>query len=102
MLKTTLQKVFGTKHDRDIKMLQPIVDKINALEPSLRVLSDQSLREKTDEFKAHFAKTKTDQDRKNTLDKLLPEAFAVCREAGRRVLSMRIFDVQLIGGIVLH
>ncbi len=102
MLEHIAKKIFGTKHDRDIKRLQPIIDEINSLEPSLRVLSDASLRQKTDEFRARLQKEPDPKKRQLMLDALLPEAFAVCREAGRRTLGMRHFDVQLIGGIVLH
>ena len=90
-----LTKVFGTKHERDIKKLQPIVDQINALEPSIKRLSDEQLRAKTDEFKARLADGQT-------LDDLLVEAFAVVREAAVRTLGQRHYDVQLMGGIVLH
>ncbi len=90
-----LTKVFGTKHERDIKKLQPLVDQINALEPSIKRLSDEQLRAKTDEFKARLADGQT-------LDDLLVEAFAVVREAAVRTLGQRHYDVQLMGGIVLH
>ncbi|MGQ9608024.1 MAG: preprotein translocase subunit SecA [bacterium] len=90
-----LTKVFGTKHERDIKKLQPLVDQINALEPSIKRLSDEQLRAKTDEFKAKLADGQT-------LDDLLVEAFAVVREAAVRTLGQRHYDVQLMGGIVLH
>jgi preprotein translocase subunit SecA len=95
MLDTLLAKVFGTKNDREIKAIRPLVGAINALEPELRELSDQELAAKTIEFKERLQQGAT-------LDDLLVEAFAVCREAARRVLNMRHFDVQLIGGIVLH
>jgi preprotein translocase subunit SecA len=95
MIESTLAKVFGTKHDREIKRIQPIVAAINALEPDLQKLSDQELAAKTIDFKQRVANGAT-------LDDLLVEAFAVCREASRRVLNMRHFDVQLIGGTVLH
>jgi preprotein translocase subunit SecA len=95
MIETALAKVFGTKHDREIKRMQPIVAAINDLEPQLQKLSDQELAAKTVEFKQRVANGAT-------LDDLLVEAFAVCREASRRVLNMRHFDVQLIGGTVLH
>ncbi len=95
MFKSIVEKVFGTYSDREIKRLLPIVEKINALEPEIQVLSDAQLRGKTDEFKDRLSKGET-------LDDILPEAFAVVREAGVRVLGMRHFDVQLMGGIVLH
>src|SRR5499426_3336864 len=95
MLDTLLAKVVGTQNDRELKRLRPVVAQVNALEPSIQALSDEKLRAKTAEFRERLAKGET-------LDDLLPEAFAVVREAGRRVLNMRHFDVQLIGGAVLH
>ncbi len=95
MIKSLLSKIVGTKHDRDMKVLQPLVDKINSYESSFQALSDDQLKAKTPEFKSRLEKGET-------LDALLPEAFAVCREASKRVLGMRHYDVQLIGGIVLH
>src|SRR5579875_1463357 len=95
MLDNALAKVFGTKHDREIKRMRPIVAAINDLEPQLQQLSDAELAAKTVDFKQRIANGAS-------LDDLLIEAFAVCREAGRRVLNMRHFDVQLIGGMVLH
>src|SRR5436190_8217296 len=95
MIQTLLAKVIGTQNERDLKRLRPLVGEINALEPSIQALSDEQLRAKTAEFRERFAQGAT-------LDDLLVEAFAVVREAGRRVLSMRHFDVQLIGGAVLH
>jgi preprotein translocase subunit SecA len=95
MLDGLLAKIFGTKHDREIKAIRPMVAAINDLEPQLQSLSDADLSLKTQEFKQRLANGAT-------LDDLLIEAFAVCREASRRVLAMRHFDVQLIGGIVLH
>ena len=92
---TVLAKVFGTANDRELKRLRPFVAEINALEPQLQQLSDDQLRAKTAEFRERLGKGET-------LDDLLPEAFGVVREAGRRTLNMRHFDVQLIGGIVLH
>src|SRR6476469_1000868 len=90
-----LAKVFGTKTEREIKQMLPTVAAINDLEPSMQQLSDIDLAAKTIDFKERIA-------RGATLDDLLPEAFAVVREAGRRVLNMRHFDVQMIGGMVLH
>ena len=95
MLDTLLAKVVGTQNERELKRLRPIVAQVNALEPDIKALSDEQLRNKTDEFRARLKQGET-------LDELLPEAFAVVREAGRRVLNMRHFDVQLIGGAVLH
>ncbi|MBI2223007.1 MAG: preprotein translocase subunit SecA [Acidobacteria bacterium] len=95
MIQTALAKIFGTENERELKRLRPRVVQINALEPSIEALSDEQLRGKTVEFRERVAKGET-------LEDLLPEAFAVVREAGRRVLNMRHFDVQLIGGMVLH
>src|SRR5436190_22246454 len=95
MLNAILRKVLGTKHERDVKRMMPTVQAINALEPSLRSLGDAELRAKTDELRGRLGE---DAD----LEEVLPEAFAVCREAARRTLGMRHFDVQLIGGMVLH
>ncbi len=95
MLEATLAKVFGTKHDREVKAIRPLVSAIGNLEPQLKALSDTDLAAKTLDFKQRLAQGAS-------LDDILIEAFAVCREAGRRVLNMRHFDVQLIGGITLH
>src|SRR5947209_1676087 len=95
MLDTLLAKVVGTQNDRELKRLRPIVAEVNGLEPSMQALSDAQLRDKTAEFRQRVANGET-------IDDLLPEAFAVVREAGRRVLNMRHFDVQLIGGATLH
>ncbi|GAB1722360.1 MAG: preprotein translocase subunit SecA [Nitrospira sp. CR1.1] len=95
MLTQVLNIIFGSKNDREIKALRPIVERINGLETSLTPLSDQALAEKTPEFKKRLE----DGD---TLDDILPEAFAVCREMSRRRLNMRHFDVQLIGGMILN
>ena len=95
MIQTILAKVIGTQNERDLKRLRPLVNEVNVLEPALRQLSDEGLRAKTGELRERLA-------RGETFDDLLPEAFAVVREAGRRVLNMRHFDVQLIGGAVLH
>ncbi len=95
MIQPILAKVFGTQNERDLKRLRPIVNEVGAFEPTLKALSDEQLRAKTAEFRERSAKGET-------LDDLLPEAFAVVREGGRRVLNMRHFDVQLIGGAVLH
>jgi preprotein translocase subunit SecA len=95
MLQTLLAKIVGTENERELKRLRPAVEQINALEPLMEPLSDEQLRAKTVEFRDRLSKGET-------IDDLLPEAFAVVREAGRRVLNMRHFDVQLIGGMVLH
>ena len=122
MINTVIAKVFGTKNEREIKHLMPQVEAINALEPQTQTLTDAELRAKTDEFRSRIQdrlsrvqdepeadpdrakqiETERDQVLKEALDELLVEAFAVVREAGRRVLNMRHFDVQLIGGMVLH
>ncbi|MBZ5667201.1 MAG: preprotein translocase subunit SecA [Acidobacteriia bacterium] len=122
MINTLLGKIFGTKNEREVKRLQPRVVAINALEPEMQKLSDEQLRAKTAEFRARIQERLSsiadepdaDPDRqkeietqrsevlKVVLDELLEEAFAVVREAGKRVLNMRHFDVQLIGGMVLH
>jgi preprotein translocase subunit SecA len=95
MLETLLAKVVGTQNERELKRLRPLVGEINAIEPSIQSLSDEQLRAKTAEFRARLAEGET-------LDDLLVDAFAVVREAGKRALGMRHFDVQLIGGAVLH
>ena len=95
MFNAVLAKVFGTKHERELKRMQPRVDAINALEPEIQKLSDQDLERKTAEFRQRL-------DAGETLDDLLIEVFAAVREAAWRKLKMRHFDVQLIGGMVLH
>ena len=95
MFNSLLTRIFGSSNERQLRQLQRIVAKINALEPETQALSDDQLKAKTDEFKQRIAAGES-------LDKVLPEAFAVCREASRRVLGMRHYDVQLIGGMVLH
>ncbi len=95
MISGLLKKIFGSRNDRLIKQYSQTVTRINALEPALQGLSDEALRARTDEFKSRYAAGEA-------LDDLLPEAFAVVREAGKRALGMRHFDVQLIGGMVLH
>ncbi len=122
MINTLLGKVFGTKNERELKRLMPQVEAISALEPQMQQLSDEQLRAKTDEFRLRVQQClaslpdepDADPDRlkqledertkaiNESLDEILVEAFAVVREAGRRVLQMRHFDVQLIGGMVLH
>ena len=88
-------KLFGTRSQREIKRIQPIADKVLALEAEYKALSDEALKAKTAEFKARYAKGET-------LDDLLPEAFAAIREAADRVLGMRPYPVQILGGIILH
>src|SRR5690554_7172211 len=90
-----LTRIFGSKNQREIRRLSKAVRQINSFEESLGKLSDEELRAKTPEFRERLEKGET-------LDQLLPEAFAVVREAGKRVLGMRHFDVQMIGGMVLH
>ncbi|SFA63846.1 preprotein translocase subunit SecA [Metapseudomonas otitidis] len=95
MFAPLLKKLFGSKNEREVKRMTKAVQAINALEEQMVALSDEQLRAKTEEFKARVAKGET-------LDQILPEAFAVVREAGKRVMGMRHFDVQLIGGMTLH
>ncbi|MGA9307612.1 MAG: preprotein translocase subunit SecA, partial [Candidatus Sulfotelmatobacter sp.] len=130
MINTLIGKVFGTKNERVVKSLMPRVEAINALEPQMQKLTDAELRAKTDEFRQRIqdrlsrfnsaaatdseSEAEDDPDRQKRLEKeqyealqeildnILVEAFAVVREAGRRVLNMRHFDVQLIGGMVQH
>ena len=90
-----IKKIVGTRNDREIKRIQTCVDAVNALEDEIKKLSDDQLIAKTQEFKDQLGKG-------STLDEILPEAFAVVREASFRVLGMRHFDVQIIGGVVLH
>ena len=95
MLGSLFKKVFGSKNDRELKRMGRIVKQINALEAELESLSDDQLKAKTDEFRERLAGDAT-------LEQLLPEAFAVVREASKRVMDMRHFDMQMIGGISLH
>ncbi|UZD55429.1 preprotein translocase subunit SecA [Caldimonas aquatica] len=95
MLPKLLTQIFGSRNDRLLKQYRRVVERINALEPQFEKLTDEQLRAKTDEFKARLAQGET-------LDDLLPEAFAVVREGSKRALKMRHFDVQLIGGMALH
>ena len=105
-----LTKVFGSENNRFLKKIQPIIDQINQLEPSLQKLSDDELRARTERFKAHIQnalsgitdKNERRKKEQEVLNDLLPEAFATVREGSRRVTGMRHFDVQLIGGLVLH
>jgi preprotein translocase subunit SecA len=121
MINQVLTAVFGSKHERDVKRMLPVVQQINSLEPEVSPLSDEQLRQRTAEFRERLrpvvevlnnAKKEipidenvvkaAQEDLKAALDDLLPEAFAVCREAAKRTLNMRHFDVQLMGGVVLH
>jgi preprotein translocase subunit SecA len=105
MINTLLAKVIGTQNERELKRLRPIVARVNELEDSIRKLTDVQLREKTEELRRRALGDAPGPEGDSTgepLDDLLPEAFALTREAGRRVLNMRHFDVQLIGGMVLH
>jgi preprotein translocase subunit SecA len=121
MIDKVLTMIFGSKHERDVKAMRPVVADINALESRTSALSDNELRGKTEEFRERLkpvvqaleevkkevprdenAIKAAQADLQAALDAILPEAFAVCREAGKRVLNMRHFDVQLMGGIVLH
>ena len=119
MINSVLSKVFGTSNERAVKRMMPIVQQINALEPETQALSDEQLRNKTAEFRQRITDQvaaanvpqdengKPDEDaiyaaEKAALDAILPEAFAVVREAGKRAVGMRHFDVQLIGGVILH
>ncbi|WP_019304946.1 preprotein translocase subunit SecA [Xanthomonas oryzae] len=95
MINSLLTRVFGSRNERQLRQLNRLVTQINALEPTIEKLSDAELQAKTPEFKQRLAAGES-------LDKILPEAFAVCREASRRVLGMRHYDMQLIGGMVLH
>ncbi|HEY8330278.1 MAG TPA: preprotein translocase subunit SecA, partial [Pseudomonas sp.] len=95
MFAPLLRKLFGSKNEREVKRMAKAVQAVNVLEEQMVALSDEQLKAKTEEFKARLTQGET-------LDKLLPEAFAVAREAGKRVMGMRHFDVQLIGGMTLH
>ena len=95
MLTWALKKILGTSHEREIKKLRPLIDEVNKLEPALSKLSDAEIQAKTAEFKEKL-------DNGASLDDILVEAFAVCREGGKRALKMRHYDVQMIGGMVLH
>jgi preprotein translocase subunit SecA len=90
-----VKKMVGTKNDRELKRLGEYIERTNALEPGIRELSDEEIRAKTDELRGRLADGET-------LEDLLPEAFAACREVARRKVNMRHFDVQILGGVVLH
>ncbi len=110
MFNKVVAKIFGTSNEREIKRIQPLIEEINGLEAAMQQLTDEQLRAKTDEFRRRIRERvdavedadQKDAELKAALDEILPEAFAVVREAGKRVLQMRHFDVQLIGGVVLH
>ncbi|MGE0874750.1 MAG: preprotein translocase subunit SecA [Burkholderiales bacterium] len=109
MISRVLKKIFGSRNERLLKQYRRVVERINALEAQLAALSDEALRGKTDELKQRLAARVADaapearaQAEEEALEELLPEAFAVVREAGKRALKMRHFDVQLLGGMVLH
>src|SRR5690349_20054804 len=95
MLSDVAKKIFGSRNEREIKRMRPIVARINELEASMQKLSQEQLAAKTIEYKERIAKGET-------VDDILPEAFAICREMSKRVLGMRHFDVQLVGGMVLN
>src|SRR5258707_14550823 len=95
MLNAIFRSIFGTKHERDVKRMRPVVAEIAALEPGLQALSDEALRNRTTELRQRLADGAE-------LDDLLPEAFAAGREAARRTVRMRHFDVQMMGGMGLH
>src|SRR3989304_1856310 len=95
MVQTLLKKIFGTRNEREIKRLWPMVEGINSIEQKISPLSDDELKAKTAYFRGRL-------DAGETLEDILPEAFAVVREASKRVLGMRHFDAQILGGIVLH
>ena len=95
MIQSVVAKIFGTRHDREMKKLAPLVAHIASLEPKFKALTDEQIREKTAEFKSRIAKGES-------VDSVLPEAFANCREGSVRSLSMRHYDVQMIGGMVLN
>src|SRR5919206_3829078 len=105
-----LTKVFGSSNERFLKSIRPMIEQVNAFEPELEKLSDDQLREKTAQFKAQIQDAVKDardrDDRKyreqEILNEILPEAFAIVREASKRTTGMRHFDVQMIGGLVLH
>ncbi|MBP1699217.1 MAG: protein translocase subunit secA, partial [Deltaproteobacteria bacterium] len=95
MIGSLIKKIVGSKNERELKRIRPMIERINALEPQVRPLTDDQLRTKTSELKERI-------DRGESLEETLPEAFAVVREAARRTLGERHYDVQLVGGIVLH
>ena len=110
MINKFIAKIFGTSNEREIKRIVPLMERVNVLEPETKQLSDEQLRAKTDEFRQRIRERldavedpdEKERELKQALDEVLPEAFAVAREASWRVLKMRHFDVQLVGGVVLH
>ena len=102
MLNAVLTKIFGSKNEREIKKLKPLVEKINALEPEFGKKSKEDLRALTAKWREEISKIEDDREKFKYMDKVLPEAFAAVREAAKRTLGMRHYDVQLIGGMVLH
>ena len=97
-----LKKLFGDPNERKLKKLQPIVTEVNLYEEDIKALSDEELRGKTQAFKEKLAQAKNENEEDEIIEEILPEAFAVVREAARRVLGLRHYDVQILGGIVLH
>lgn len=95
MFTNLIKKIVGTKNERELKHIRPLVEQINALEPQCEKLTDSELKAKTDEFKKRLADGAS-------LDDLIPETFAAVREASKRTIKLRHFDVQMIGGLVLH
>src|SRR3989339_282945 len=95
MIGSLIKKIVGSKNERELKRIQPVIQRINELEPTVSALSDDQLRAKTAEFKERI-------QRGESIEEILPETFAVVREAGKRTLGERHYDVQLIGGVVLH
>ncbi|HWT83000.1 MAG TPA: preprotein translocase subunit SecA, partial [Candidatus Methylomirabilis sp.] len=104
MFKSLIQKIVGTKNERELARLRPRVETINSLEPEIQRLTEEDFRTRTAHLREQVAKAAAEEngDVKVVLEEILPEAFALCREVARRVLNMRHFDVQLIGGMVLH
>ena len=110
MINKFIAKIFGTSNEREIKRIVPLMERVNVIEPETKQLSDEQLRAKTDEFRQRIRERldavedpdEKERELKQALDEVLPEAFAVAREASWRVLKMRHFDVQLVGGVVLH
>jgi hypothetical protein len=96
------KNLFGDPNTRKLKKFQPYIAEVNVIEEDMVALSDDELKQKTIAFRELLDKAKTDEETEDILDEILPEAFAVVREAGKRVLGMRHFDVQLLGGIILH
>ncbi|MEO2082640.1 MAG: DEAD/DEAH box helicase, partial [Desulfurobacteriaceae bacterium] len=102
MINAVLTKIFGSRNERVIKRLKPLVEKINALEPEFEKKSKEELQSLTAKWREELSKIESDKEKFRYMDKILPEAFAAVREASKRTLGLRHYDVQLIGGIVLH